>query len=64
MREDVGGHEVCYSKKPEVTCLSMTGEMDKPNVTHADDGQIHSRQKSEAGFAYIAMVRSQKHSVK
>lgn len=58
MHEDVSGDKACHSKKPEVTCLSMTREMDKPNVIHADDGQIHSRQKSYSGFAYITMDRS------
>lgn len=58
MREDIGGDEVCHSKKPEATCLSMTVEIDKPNVIHAVDGQIHRRQKSYTGFAYITMDRS------
>ena len=45
MREDVGGGQVCHSKEPEVTYLSMTGKIDKPHLINADHGIIHIRQK-------------------
>lgn len=58
MREYGGGNEVSHSKEPEATCLSVTGEMDRPNGTRADDGQIRSRQKPYPGFACITTDRS------
>lgn len=54
--EDAGGCLVGHSKEPEMTSLSMTGEMDKLPVIHADDGKRGSRQTYTA-FAYIVMDR-------
>lgn len=45
MHEKIGGSRACPGTEPEMTYLSVTGEMNELNVTHADDGKICSRQK-------------------
>lgn len=40
---DVGGSQVRHGEEPEETCWPMAGEMDKPNMINAEDGEINTQ---------------------